>query len=218
MAIASETFDSTGARPGWTSVRSSYAVTGYAGGVGIMPSRTSGTSNQTNGTARRDSDLGGVDQFCECDVTAPGADSDRTLFLYCRMGTGSSPAFYAAALNANASTIAFLRYSNPTSANPLVTNIQVSVPAAPFPVQFQVEGTGTTVTLRYWIGGELASTTTDTSSSRLLTGNYAGLGSYRALAVGDASAVLHVDNWRAGLLSDLAPAGPPLGQFLPFFR
>lgn len=183
-----------------------------------MPSRISGSSSQTNGTARRDVDLGGVDQFCECDVTAPGADSDRTLFLYCRMGTGSSPAFYAAALNANSSTISFLRYSSPSSTNPLVTNIRVSVPAAAFPVQFQVEGTGTTVTLRYWIGGELASSTTDTSSSRLLTGNYAGLGSYRSLGVSTSEAVLHVDNWRAGLLSDLAPAGPPPGQFLPFFR
>lgn len=215
MAIVTEDFSATGTRPGWTTVRSNYPVTGYSDGTGTVPSLNGSTSAVMNASARRDVDLGGIEQFTECSVVGLDSTADRTLFLYGRMGTGSTPSFYAVAMNRNLGTVSLLRYANPTSATAVLSGFSYAYPTGVFAARFWVEGTGSAVTMRLFVNGSEVVNAVDTTSSRLLTGNYGGFGAYRALSGGNGTTPLvKIDDWRAGLLSDLAPAGPEPGRGL----
>lgn len=198
MAIATETFSAT--PTGWTRVRGSLALSRVtADDTGAAVSSTA-----SNETFRRDVDLGGVDQFSECDVVGAGADANRSVFVCARMGTGSTPSFYSAVVNANARTMTLLRYANPTSASPLTPTTTITIPTAPFKLRLEVEGSA----VRSLLNGEVILTATD---STIGSGTFGGLAFYNCGS--GTLPPLRVDNWRAGLLADDVP-GPPPGRFL----
>lgn len=201
MAIVTETWASAPSTSDWTPVRGTVALARAASDdTGYAPSTT-------NENYRRNFNLGGQSQFAECPVVGAGADNNRTVFLHLRMTlTGSTPSSYAITFNAQARTIGALRYNTPTSVTPLRTGVGVTVPATPFLLRMEVEGS----TLRGLIEGEEVITTTDSGST--LTGTAAGLAFYNCGT--DSPPRLRVGQWRAGLLTDSVAIGPEPGRGL----
>ena len=199
MAVVEENFSATPSN--WSTVRGGVALSR------ISSDDSGAILSTTNGTVRKTFDIGGINQFSECDVVASGDDADRSVFVMARMQNTGTAGFYAFTLNANKGTGALLLYVSSSSASP-VTSFNIAVPAAPFRMRLEVEGTS----LRGLINGSVVATG---SNSTIAVGNYAGLGFFNCGTT--ATPPLRVDNWRAGLLTDVVDSGPPPGQFIPFF-
>lgn len=187
--LVEETFAATPS--GFTRLRGSVALSR------ITADNSGAALSTTNEGFRKDVDLGGPDQIVEETVVASGADANRTVFLWARVGSGSTPAFYAVALNANAGTMTLLRYSTPSAATALGSGTTtVTIPTAPFRFRFEVIGSQ----LRALTNGIERLAVTDTA---ITAGNFAGLAFYNC---GTATTpALRVDDWRAGLPRDFTP-------------
>lgn len=210
MAIVSETFSA--APSGFSLFRGSVALSR------ITTDNTGAILSTTNGAVRNTNSLGGLDQFAEMNLTAPGVGADRSFFLYTRLPstittTTSTHTYYALTGNANNGTMTVLRYNANTVTNLSGTLTGQSYSAGDL-MQFRTTGTGSAVTLTAVRNGAQIYTIDDTASNRIVSADatFAGLGFFNC---GTSSPPpLRVDNWRAGLLSDLAPAGPELGRGL----
>lgn len=202
MAIVTEPWTATPSTTDWTRVRGSVNLARFAtDNTGYVPATVS------NENFRRNFELGGLAQFAECPVAGAGADANRTVFLHLRMtSSGTTPSSYSVTFNAQAGTIGLLRYNTPTSVTPLRTGVGVTVPATPFLLRMEVEGS----TLRGLIAGEEVITTTDSGS--VLTGTAPGLAFYNCGT--DSPPRLRVGQWRAGLLTDSVTTGPEPGRGL----
>lgn len=201
MTIHTEDFTAT--LTGWTTVRGSVPL------ERVTTDNSGSIRSSTNGNARRDASVGNADMFTEVDVVAAGADADRSIFVMTRCGTGtgnSAQTYYAALLNAGRSELTLLRYVNAAAA-PLVANLSVSIPSTPFRYRLESEGS----THRVIIGDTEVG---EWSDSAVPDSAYGGVGFYNAGT--GTTPLARIDNFRTGALAD-ETAGPPPGQFLPFF-